>query len=82
VTLRHWLSQFPEKVLFATDADAFGPGLGWEMSAYLAATSGREALTLALSGMVADHEISLDRAKEIATMVMRGNANTLYHLGL
>jgi acetyl esterase/lipase len=82
VTLRHWLSQFPEKVLFATDADAFGPGLGWEMSAYLAATSGREALTLALTGMVADHEISLSRAKEIATMVMRGNANTLYHLGL
>ncbi len=81
-TLRHWLSQFPEKVLFATDADAFGPGLGWEMSAYLAASSGREALTLALSGMVADHEISLNRAKEIATMVMRGNANTLYHLGL
>ena len=82
VTLRHWLSQFPEKVLFATDADAFGPGLGWEMSAYLAATSGREALTMALSGMVADHEISVDRAKEIATMVMRENANTLYHLGL
>jgi hypothetical protein len=82
VTLRHWLSQFPEKVLFATDADAFGPGLGWEMSAYLAATSGREALTLALSGMVADHEISPSRAKEIAIMVMRGNANTLYHLGL
>ena len=52
------------------------------MSAYMAASSAREALTLALSGMVADHEISMDRAEEIATMVMRGNANTLYHLGL
>jgi predicted TIM-barrel fold metal-dependent hydrolase len=82
VPLRHWLSQFPEKVLFATDADEFGPGLGWEMSAYMAATSGREALTIALEGMIADHEISPERAKEIAVMVMRGNANRLYHLGL
>ena len=27
--LRQYLSQFPEKILFGTDADAFGPGLNW-----------------------------------------------------
>ena len=80
--LRDWLSQFPEKVLFGTDAVAFGPGIGWDMSAWVASTSGRQALTIALSGMIKDNEISFSRAKEIATMVMRTNAGNLYNLGL
>ena len=80
--LRDWLSQFPEKILFGTDAVAFGPGLGWEMSAWIASKTGREALTLALSGMIKDNEISRQRAEEIATMVLRNNANNLYHLGM
>jgi uncharacterized protein len=82
VVLRDWLSQFPEKILFGTDAVSFGPGLGWEMSAWVASTTGRQALAMALSGMVRDKEISLSRAKEIAIMVLRTNANNLYRLGL
>ncbi|HEX4375411.1 MAG TPA: amidohydrolase family protein [Puia sp.] len=82
IVLRDWLSQFPEKILFGTDAVSFGPGLGWEMSAWIASTTGRQALTIALSGMVKSNEITFSRAKEIATMVLRGNANNLYHLGL
>jgi len=82
VVLREWLSQFPEKILFGTDAVAFGPGLGWETGAWIASTTGRKALTIALSGMVSDNEITLNRAKEIATMVLRTNANSLYNLGL
>jgi len=82
VVLRDWLSQFPEKILFGTDAVSFGPGLGWEMSAWIASTTGRQALSIALSGMIRSNEISLDRAKEIATMVMRTNAGNLYNLGL
>lgn len=82
VVLKDWLSQFPEKVLFGTDAFSFGPGIGWDMSAWLASTSGRQALTIALSSMIRNNEIDLSRAKEIATMVMRTNAGNLYHLGL
>jgi hypothetical protein len=82
IVLRDWLSQFPEKILFGTDAVAFGPGLGWEMSAWIASTTGRQALAMALSGMVRDNEISSSRAKEIAVMVLRTNANNLYHLEL
>jgi len=82
IVLRDWLSQFPEKVLFGTDAFNNGPGLGWELNAWIASNTAREALTIALSGMVKDHEISLDRAKEIAMMVMRTNANKLYNLEL
>jgi uncharacterized protein len=82
VTLRDWLSQFPEKVLFGTDACSFGPGLGWETGAWIASSSGRKALTVALSGMISSNEISLIRAKEIAIMVMRTNAGNLYQLDL
>ncbi|TAL41176.1 MAG: amidohydrolase, partial [Chitinophagaceae bacterium] len=80
--LKDWLSQFPEKVIFGTDASSFGPGLGWEMSAWIATTTGRQALTIALSEMIRSNEISRSRAKEIATMVMRTNAGNLYSLGL
>ncbi len=82
IVLRDWLSQFPEKILFGTDAVSFGPGLGWEMSAWIASTTGRKALVIALSGMIRDNEISRSRAKEIAVMVLRTNAGDLYRLGL
>jgi uncharacterized protein len=80
--LRDWLSQFPEKILFGTDAASFGPGLGWEMSAWIATNTGRQALTVTLSEMIRSNEISSSRAKEIATMVLRTNAGNLYNLGL
>jgi len=77
-----WLSQFPEKVIFGTDAASFGPGFGWEMTAWIATTTGRQALTIALSEMIGSNEINLSRAKEIATMVLRTNAGNLYNLKL
>jgi hypothetical protein len=80
--LRDWLSQFPEKILFGTDAVSFGPGLGWEMSAWIASATGRQALAIALSGMLRSNEISRSRAKDLAMMVMRTNAAKLYHLDL
>ena len=82
VVLRDWLSQFPEKVLFGTDADTFRPGLGWELGAWIASTTGRQALTIALNAMIRDGEITVTRAQEIATMVLRTNAGNLYQLGL
>ena len=82
LVLRDWLSQFPEKILFGTDADAFGPGIGWELSAWLGSSTARQALTIALAGMIRDHEISMNRAEEIAMMVLRSNASRLYQLGL
>ncbi len=80
--LRNWLSQYPEKILYGTDAASFGPGLGWELGAWIAAGTARQALAIALSDMIASHEISEGRAKEIATMVMRSNAINLYDLHL
>ena len=80
--LRDWLTQYPEKVLFGSDAAAFGPDMGWEMGAWVATRNGRMALALALTEMIRNGEVSRARAEEIATMVMRTNAATLYKLGL
>ena len=47
----------------------------------LAARSGREALAIALTGMLRDGEITRERALELARMVLRENAIRLYGLG-
>ena len=80
--LRGWLTQYPEKVLFGSDASALGPDMGWEIGEWVAARNGRKALALALGDMIRNQEVSRDRAREIATLVMRTNAGTLYKLGL
>lgn len=78
--LRDWLTQYPEKVLFGSDAAAFGPDMGWELAAWIATKNGRAALAVALTDMIRNGEVSRTRAAEIATMVMRTNAETLYKL--
>jgi predicted TIM-barrel fold metal-dependent hydrolase len=78
--LRDWLTQYPEKVLFGSDAAALGPDTGWELAAWIATKNGRAALALALTDMIRNGEVSRARAGEIATMVMRTNAETLYKL--
>ena len=80
--LRAWLTQYPEKVLFGSDAFANGPNAGWELSAWLASTTARRALAIALTAMLDDGEITRPRAQEIATMVLRTNAANLYKLPL
>jgi len=78
--LRPWLEQFPEKVLFGTDAFGGGPDAGWELAAWLGTDTARRALAIALTGMLRDGVIDRPRAEAIATMVLRGNAVRLYHL--
>ncbi len=80
--LRSFVTQFPEKVLFGTDAFGGGPDAGWELTAWIGTNTARQALATALTGMMRDGEISRQRAEEIATMVLRGNASRLYGLKL
>jgi hypothetical protein len=77
-TIRKWLEYEPEKVLYATDAYPFSKEVGWEEAGYIANKTGREALGIALTGMLRDEEISRDRAVELARMVLRDNAKKLY----
>jgi hypothetical protein len=78
--LRSWLEFVPEKVLFGTDAFPITPEVGWEEIGWLTTTSAREALALALTGMIKDGEITRKRALELSRMVMRDNAVNLYGL--
>ena len=76
--LRNWLESYPDKVLYATDAFAFGPAVDWGELAWLSDTTARQALAIALTGMMNDGEIDRQRAGELARMVLRENAKTLY----
>jgi len=68
-------------VLFATDAYPYAPpAAGWEEVGFVANSSGREALGRALTAMLRDHEITRERASELARMVLRDNARKLYGL--
>jgi predicted TIM-barrel fold metal-dependent hydrolase len=77
-TLRGWLEFAPEKVLFGTDAFALTPEVGWEEVGWLSNRTGREALAIALTAMMRDGDITRARASQLARMVMRDNAATLY----
>jgi predicted TIM-barrel fold metal-dependent hydrolase len=76
--LREWLETFPDKVLYATDGYPFGDSLGWEEATYLANRNIRQALGLALTGMVRDREVTREQASAIARGVLRDNAAKLY----
>ena len=80
--LRDWIAEYPEKVLFGTDAFAFGPDTPWEMAAWISTRNARAALSLALTNMIRSGEVTRPRAEQIATMVMRTNASQLYKLEL
>jgi predicted TIM-barrel fold metal-dependent hydrolase len=76
--LRSWLSQWPEKVLFGTDASPDSPAIGWEETGWIASETAREALAAALTGMIDDGEITRAQAMEFSRMVLRENAKKLY----
>jgi uncharacterized protein len=79
-TLRNWLESYPDKVLFGTDAFSFGPEVDWPEVAWLSNNTARQALALALTGMLNDGEINRDQALDMARMVMHDNAAKLYQL--
>jgi predicted TIM-barrel fold metal-dependent hydrolase len=70
----------PERVIYGSDADFLGPGIGWPEANWLGVHNFRRALSIVLTEMVSDGTITMPRAKEIADDVLRGNAARLYHL--
>jgi predicted TIM-barrel fold metal-dependent hydrolase len=79
--LREWLSAYPERVLFGSDAYKDSEVVGWEEWGWLGSSAGRRAAAIALTGMLRDGEIDRPRAEEIARMVFRENAARLYGIG-
>ena len=76
--LRPWLGQWPEKVLYGSDATPNTDETSWEETGWIASQNAREALAIALGGMVRDGEITRARASEIGRLALRGNAAKLY----
>jgi hypothetical protein len=76
--IREWLEWYPEKVLFGTDLYPNTPEINWEEVGWQTTQSAREALAIALTGMMGDHEITHKRALELAHMVLHDNAAKLY----
>jgi predicted TIM-barrel fold metal-dependent hydrolase len=76
--LRIWLSSWPEKILYGSDASPTTDEISWEETGWVASTTAREALARALTGMIDDHEITRARAVELARMALRDNAKKLY----
>jgi predicted TIM-barrel fold metal-dependent hydrolase len=79
--VRDWLEWYPEKVLFGTDLFPGTAEIDWPEIGYMIAVTARQGLGLALTGMVNDHEITRERALELARMALRENAIKLYRLG-
>lgn len=81
--LRQWLEEFPGKVLYGSDAysDHNDDPVWWGDQGWVAAHTARRALAIALTAMMRDGTVTRARAREIATMVLRGNALGLYHWG-
>lgn len=76
--IRDFLEWYPEKTLFGTDLFADTPVIGWEDVGWQTSQSARQALAIALTGMMQDGEITRERALEIAHMVLHDNAAKLY----
>ena len=76
--IRDFLEWYPEKTLFGTDLFANTPEIGWEEVGWQTSQSAREALAIALTGMMQDGEITRARALELAHMVLHDNAAKLY----
>ncbi|HLJ90407.1 MAG TPA: amidohydrolase family protein [Candidatus Angelobacter sp.] len=76
--VRDWLEWYPEKVLFGTDLFPNTAEINWEEIGWQTTQSGREALAIALSGMIQDGEITRERALELAHMTLHDNAAQLY----
>jgi predicted TIM-barrel fold metal-dependent hydrolase len=79
--LRQWLGEWPDKVLFGSDAFDGGAEQGWEQVAWVGSTTARRALAMALTGMLRDGEIDRARAEQLARMVLRENALAAYPIG-
>jgi uncharacterized protein len=78
--VRDLLEWYPEKVMFGSDLYPNTPEINWEEIGWQTTQSAREALAIALTGMIQDGEISRDRALELAHMILHDNAAKLYGL--
>jgi len=76
--LKQWISLFPERIMFASDAFPFNDAVGAEETFWLAARSARTALAAALAELVSEGAFSETKALTLARLYLHDNAAKLY----
>jgi uncharacterized protein len=76
--LKYWLSIYPDKVLYGSDAFPFNEALGAEECYWLAVHSARSALAEALAELVSEKAFSKEQAMKVARGYFHDNAEALY----
>ncbi len=76
--LKQWISLFPERIMFGSDAFPFNDAVGAEETFWLAARSARTAVAAALAELVAEGAFTEAKALELARMYLHDNAAKLY----
>jgi hypothetical protein len=76
--LKQWISLYPEKIMFGSDAFPFNDAVGAEETFWLAVRSARTAVAQALAELVAENAITEAKALELARMYLHDNAVKLY----
>jgi len=76
--LKQWISLYPERMMFGSDAFPFSDALGAEETFWLAARSARTAIAAALAELVAEAAFTVEKALELARMYLHDNAAHLY----
>ena len=76
--LKQWISLFPDKIMFASDAFPFNDAVGAEETYWVAVRSARTAVAAALAELVSEGAFSEPSALELARLYMHDNAARLY----
>ena len=76
--LKQWISLYPERMMFGSDAFPFNDAVGAEETFWLAARSARTAVAAALAELVSEGAFTEARALELARMYLHDNAAKLY----
>ena len=76
--LKQWISLYPQKIMFASDAFPFNDAIGAEETFWLAVRSARTAVAAALAELVSEGAVSEEKAVELARMYLHDNAAKLY----
>lgn len=76
--LKQWISLFPGKIMFGSDAFPFNDAVGAEETFWLAARSARTAVAAALAELVAEGAFTEEKAVELARLYLHDNAAKLY----
>jgi uncharacterized protein len=76
--LKQWISLFPDRMMFGSDAFPFNDAVGAEETYWLAVRSARTAIAAALAELVSEGAFSEEKALELARMYLHDNAAKLY----